>query len=98
MLGAKKRINWYIFLMDRWRVKISTNDFVYLLSCVFSFAKKEECMVTKVIFGTMDATNEGEIVVRNIEGIKWNWNLSDIKLSAVGSKLEIYCCGKKVVL
>ena len=52
-------------------------------------------MVTKVIFGTMDATNEGEIVVRNMEGIKWNGNLSDIKLSAVGSKLEISAVAKR---
>lgn len=55
-------------------------------------------MVIRTRFGVMDVTDEGEIFAKNIEGIEWNGNLDEIKLDVVGSKLEITCCNRKVVL
>ena len=75
-----------------------TDSFIYLLLYVSSFTKKEEYMVTKVPFGTMNATDEGEVVARNIERIEWNGNLGDIVIEAAGSKITINCCGQTVEL
>lgn len=71
---------------------------VYLLCVISSWGNKESFMVTKVPFGTMNPAEEDETVAKDIEGLEWNGSLDDIKLSVVDSKLEIICCGNKVVL
>ena len=71
---------------------------VYLLCAISSWGKKESFMVTKAPFGTMNPAEEGKNVAKDIEGIEWNGSLDDIKLSIDDSKVEIVCCGNKVVL